>query len=672
MTRVVAAALASGLALQLAAPPFELWPLAFVALAPVLYALHGRPARQWALAGIVVGLVNAACLVDGVIKWGPGAVVGLVAVVAAMVVVPFTAAGWLAPRLPGAVRPYALLAMWIGSAWILDEVLYTPLALAAPVALGAPWALGLVELLGALGLEAVVVGFACAVAAAVRQPRHALVLPVFALLPLASWVPPLETAGQGRVVGVQPNVHWSDYAATGWSLERRSAIEASLDALTAEAIALGGTVVWPENGNTLANAQVARRVEALKSMLARGGDVLVSGRELEDGHEYLSVFRFTADGVAERARKANLVPFAEADLEPGAPAVMATAAGPLGVSVCYDAMFSRHGRALVAAGAEALVVTTDDTSFGRSSIARRHLGYAVLRAAELGRALVFVANEGPGVSYDPRTRTVEAHALAGRRAVYAVDVPRVVARTAADRGARHLVPLALLLLVAGALAQSVVAGRRTPAADGSARRPQVSLGTALRRTTLASATVLACLVVGVVSDVAQRAAADGLAPITADLVRRMRGTRGVDGLGPLYQQREPLTCGPTALAFALTRLGDLVFEEAFAGSAAAGTSLGELARAAEQRGFAAHAWHADRLDALRFGPGVVHVLHVAPHHYVVAFDRVGDQVHVLDPALGAVLRVPLTSLEARWTGYALELSHRPALASAPARVAAHR
>ena len=53
---------------------------------------------------------------------------------------------------------------------------------------------------------------------------------------------------------------------------------------------------------------------------------------------------FTRDGVAGRARKANLVPFAESDLDPGRASVIDSEAGRVGISVCFDSLFSSRAR----------------------------------------------------------------------------------------------------------------------------------------------------------------------------------------------------------------------------------------------------------------------------------------------------------------------------------------
>ena len=658
MGRLIALAVVSGVALQLAAPPLELWALSFVALAPVLYALHGRGPRDWVLAGMVVGLIHGACLLDAAIKWGPVTAFALTALVASLFALPFLPAGLLARALPEPLRPWAFLFAFVPSWWLVDELLYSPLSLSAPIALGAPRLLAVTELFGAVGLEALVVASSSALAALCRGPRRAGTLASLAPVPLVALValgallelPALPPSGTGRITGVQPNVHWSAYAASSWSLERRSSVEARLDALTRQAVARGGTIVWPENGNGLPNAQLERRVAAFRQLLVSGdADLLASGRELHDGVEYLSVFHFTRSGPVGRARKARLVPFAERGLTPGSPTVLETRAGPVGIAVCFDVLFAAHVRALVDGGAELLVVTTDDTSFGETSIPRRHLAHAVLRAAEVGRSLAFVSNEGPGVVYDGRRRDLATLAGEGRAAVYSVELARSSAHTLAHRGLRHLLPAAMLVLLV------VVA---------SSRRRAAPLPAAARLRHFALAVTFVPLL-GAATDLSLRSRSAPLADLAGDLASRARTPAAIEAIGPLFRQSEPKSCGAAALAFALTHLGDHVFEEqllrALERDPARGTSMAELERVARARGFDTRARRADGIEALRFGPGLVQLLHVEPEHFVAAFHPLGDEIHLLDPALGAVLRVKVRDLEARWSGYALEIGHRPAL-----------
>ncbi len=649
MAQVLIAAIFSGLLLQLSAPGIEWWWVTGPALTPALWVLKDRPWRAWLLAGLVVGTMNGACLVDGGAKFGAAVSLFFLAFAALQVALPFALAGWIAPRIPRSTRALSFAISWTLFVWVVDELLYTPVLLGAPLSLHSAEALMLVERVGIVGLEAAVVTLAASLACLPSTPRPLLAwaatIPLLLLVPVSS-----PSGGQAKLIGVQPNIHWSDFSASGWSLERRQAVERTLDQLTEDAARRAGpsgTIVWPENGNGLANPQLSRRRDRLRTLLGdTGADLLAPGREFDEGREHLAVFRFKDGRVTDRARKANLVPIAESGLEPGEMGVIQTNAGPLGIAVCYDAMFSAHMRGLVQAGAQALVVTTDDTSFGRSSIPRRHLSYAVLRAAEVGRALLFVSNEGPSVGYDPRSKTARAHSRGDARTVYEVELPKSRARTPALLGLRHAIALLALLALIAVLRS----------AETSVKKPRLS------RAWIGAWSL--ALIVGVPSEFLQRAARcrGGLGALLNDLNYRARGHAGIDSLGPMFKQSKEQSCGAAALAFALTRLGDLVFEERLLEQlkpSAKGTSLGALGRAANARGFSAQAWSAKRLADLQHGPGIIHVLHLSWDHYVVVFEKSGDMLHLFDPAVGTVLRVKAEAVQARWTGYALSVSHRP-------------
>ncbi|MEL7372095.1 MAG: nitrilase-related carbon-nitrogen hydrolase, partial [Myxococcota bacterium] len=472
MVRTLTAAMLSGLLLQLAASPVEWWWVSGFALVPVLVALEQRGGRDWLICGAVIGLMNGACVVDAGAKWGPTVVLFFVLFVTLLHVVPFALAGLLAPRMAEGYRPFAYMGSWLLFVWCMDEFIYTPVLLSAPVALHSRLALSLVPQVGIIGLEALVVGISVGLSVGwliggpgrrrsvhlrnIATPRRwgyalaAAAAVVSAVLLAGAWSTPLHSKGQGRLVGVQPNIHWMDFSASGWSLERRRHIERTLDSMTIEAARKAGskgTIVWPENGNSLPNAQLSRRKNKLASILAStGADLLAPGHELVDGRSFLSVFRFAADKVTARARKAHLLPMAESDLSAGHPTVIDSHAGALGVAICYDVLFSGHVRSLARQGAEILIVTTDDTSFGLSSVPRRHLSYAILRAAEVGRPMLFVSNEGPSSSYEPIGHTVRVYSKDRARTVYEVELPRMKGQTPAVAGFRHGV---VMLLVVG-------------------------------------------------------------------------------------------------------------------------------------------------------------------------------------------------------------------------------
>ena len=62
-------------------------------------------------------------------------------------------------------------------------------------------------------------------------------------------------------------------------------------------------------------------------------------------------------------RKAHPVPLAEEALSAGIAQVGDTPFGTLGVAICFDAVFGSHLRALTSRGAQAVLATSDDSSF---------------------------------------------------------------------------------------------------------------------------------------------------------------------------------------------------------------------------------------------------------------------------------------------------------------------
>lgn len=67
---------------------------------------------------------------------------------------------------------------------------------------------------------------------------------------------------------------------------------------------------------------------------------------------------------------------------------------PMGTVICYESAYPRLVRAFVRDGAEMLVVSTSDRSYGRSGIAAAHFAVAQMRAAETGRPVLQAAISG--------------------------------------------------------------------------------------------------------------------------------------------------------------------------------------------------------------------------------------------------------------------------------------
>lgn len=85
--------------------------------------------------------------------------------------------------------------------------------------------------------------------------------------------------------------------------------------------------------------------------------------------------------------------------------------GKLGAAICYDSTYSGLMRAQVARGATLLVVTTDDTWFGRTAAAGQHAAMASVDAAATDRYLVRCAATGISQILDPTGRVVASSRL---------------------------------------------------------------------------------------------------------------------------------------------------------------------------------------------------------------------------------------------------------------------
>ena len=109
-----------------------------------------------------------------------------------------------------------------------------------------------------------------------------------------------------------------------------------------------------------------------------------------------SAFLLDGDAVARVQDKVHLVPIAERGLRAGTGPAVFTAAGlALSVLICYDVVFPATSRSAARAGAEVLVVLTDDSFAAKGDVPRLHLRVARFRAVETGLPLVLASNTGP-------------------------------------------------------------------------------------------------------------------------------------------------------------------------------------------------------------------------------------------------------------------------------------
>ncbi|WP_329791692.1 apolipoprotein N-acyltransferase [Lentzea sp. DG1S-22] len=103
-----------------------------------------------------------------------------------------------------------------------------------------------------------------------------------------------------------------------------------------------------------------------------------------------------AEHIPLRPLARLVTPFADqADLEAGTePGALDIAGTRVGVGICYEVAYDYVLRESAAAGAQVLVVPTNNAWYGRGEMTYQQLGMARLRAVEHGRAVVVAAISG--------------------------------------------------------------------------------------------------------------------------------------------------------------------------------------------------------------------------------------------------------------------------------------
>ncbi len=198
-----------------------------------------------------------------------------------------------------------------------------------------------------------------------------------------------------------------------------------------EAAARGAMlVVWPETafpGFLRGDASPSNGLARLSAEAIGNRQTLLVGGVEHDwkvGKNANALFSITPTGqIAGSYQKRQLVPFGEFvpgrswlpfvealhvtnfDMKPGADVQPLLDGGPeagkLGVTICFESSYPRFLREQVRRGATLLVVSTDDTWFGRTAAARQHSAIAAVRAAEADRYLVRSAATGVSQVIDP-------------------------------------------------------------------------------------------------------------------------------------------------------------------------------------------------------------------------------------------------------------------------------
>jgi apolipoprotein N-acyltransferase len=473
-----ALAMLSGALLWLAFPKLDQGYLAWCALVPMMLGLRAVRGRTAFLLGFLSGMVQYI----GLTYWTVHTMhlygkVPLVVSVGALLLLSAIQAAYSAFFALGVCalgrRPWQLVAgapvLWVllewGRGWIFTGFPWELLGYSQYRYLGM---IQVADLFGVFGLSALIVlvnGVLTVTVLYWRQhtwqdqsvSKNVAVrsAAVAAVLLVAAWTygayrihltdQALAQAASAQVAVIQGNVDqaikWED------AFQRQTTVK--YRDLSLQAAQKGvDLVVWPETATPFYLFYERDLTDIVIGGILRANTHFIIGSPTAEpaGKGYLyynSAYLFSPQGeVLDRYDKVHLVPFGEyvplkrwlpfvgkmveqvGDFTPGRQGnVLKWPAAPIGMLVCYEAIFPDLARAMVNNGAQLLIHITNDAWFGRTSAAYQHFSMAVFRCVENRRSMARAANTGISGFIDPCGRIIaqtplyEDQALTGQVAL---------------------------------------------------------------------------------------------------------------------------------------------------------------------------------------------------------------------------------------------------------------
>ncbi|ARH94515.1 apolipoprotein N-acyltransferase [Streptomyces lydicus] len=489
-----------GVALGLAFPPYDLWPLSLVAVAALSLLTRGRTARQGAWTGLVFGLPFFLILLKWLHVVGWDAVVGL-SIAEALFVALLGAGLAVTSRLPA--WPLWAACLWVAEEWARDRLPFggfpwgrlafantgspfTPLAALG----GAPLVTFAVALAGALLAACAAALWGLRGNGTVRRAVTALeAFGLAAAVTLAGLLVPVPTKADDSVdiAVVQGNVQQAGMDFLGRPMKILDNHATATEKLAAD-IKAGRAkkpdlVIWPENSSDLDPFQYPQAYDRIDEAVKAIGVPVLVGALVDHPSKKGYVFNEgivwdPKKGPGASYTKQHPVPFGEyvpfreqlskiitrfqrvpRDFYPGDHTGLLNV-GParLGDVICFEVAYDEIVHDTVGAGARALVIQTNNATYGRTGQPEQQLAMSKLRAVEHGRAVVTAATSGISAVVAPDGRIT--HRIPEfTQGVVSARIPLRDETTLADRvGAAPEWALAIVGLLSCAAA--VIVGRR--------------------------------------------------------------------------------------------------------------------------------------------------------------------------------------------------------------------
>ncbi|WP_262371568.1 apolipoprotein N-acyltransferase, partial [Streptomyces sp. WAC01526] len=486
--------------LGLAFPPYDLWPLSLVSVAALSLLTRGRTARQGAWTGFVFGLPFFLILLKWLHVVGWDAVVGL-SIAEAFFLALLGAALAVTSRLPA--WPVWTACLWVAEEWARDRLPLggfpwgrlafantgsplTPLAALG----GAPLVTFAVALAGALLAACAATLWGLRKNGSLRRAVPALeAFGLAAAVTLAGALVPVPTKADDTVdiAVVQGNVQSPGMDFLGRPMMITDNHATATEKLAADVKAgrakKPDLVIWPENSSDLDPYKYREAYDRIDEAVKAINVPVLVGALVDHPTKKGYVFNEgivwdPKKGPGASYTKQHPVPFGEyvpfreqlskiitrfervpRNFYPGDhTGVLKVGPARLGDVICFEVAYDEIVHDTVDAGARALVIQTNNATYGRTGQPEQQLAMSKLRAVEHGRAVVTAATSGISAVVAP-DGTVTHRIPEFTQGVVSARIPLRDETTLADRvGAAPEWALAIVGLLSCAAA--AVIGRR--------------------------------------------------------------------------------------------------------------------------------------------------------------------------------------------------------------------
>ena len=430
-------ALLASILLIVSFPDLNLWPLAWIALVPLLLVVARRPrpvpcfCLGW-LFGSVFFFGSCHWLTYSIIHFG-----GLSPWLAYPLLVPGALVLGIFPGMFAAVLAQAIR-RWGPAALYLTPLFWAPLEWARLGVTGQLWnAIGYSQAFHpsliytakwggvyAVGFLIALVNAALAYAA-LKRTRHAVLISVVAILLLCIAPMALRTGEiwkdgttEAVVIAIQPNVPMDLIKSTAEMEQLRlrhfEMSEAALRNLQDDRVPR--LIIWPESPMNFTYGTDSQFRERLTQFAKEHhASILLNSQEVapNDGLYNSAVLINEQGSLVAQYDKIRLLPFGEyvplpqwlpgaglirgivGDFTPGANYRLMTVGNVrAGVFICIESAYPSIARQFTSEGADVLINISNDGYLGPTAVMRQHLANAVFRAVENERPLLRVTNTG--------------------------------------------------------------------------------------------------------------------------------------------------------------------------------------------------------------------------------------------------------------------------------------